>query len=72
MPVTKEQVHAAISAIQAIANAIKELGSVPSGQLYAVVMSHCSLSEYQKIIGILKNADLVSESMNVLTWKGAK
>lgn len=54
----------------AIAEAIRKLGTVPSGHLYASLMGHLSLDQYQQIIGRLKRAGLVSESYHELTWIG--
>jgi hypothetical protein len=72
MATTKEQVGAAITAIKAIADAIRELGEVPSGHLYAQLMGKMSLADYTKVIDILKGATLVSESGNLLKWIGPK
>jgi hypothetical protein len=55
----KEQVKAAITIVAAVAEAIRELGSIPS-----------DLSGYTKIIETLKNAGLVAEQNNLLTWVG--
>lgn len=65
---TKAQ--AAVQTIMAVADAIKELGSVPSGRLYANLVGVMELSTYQTIIGILKNTKLITESGNVLSWVG--
>lgn len=65
---TKPQ--AAVQTIMAVADAIKELGSVPSGRLYANLVGMMELSTYQTIIGILKKTKLISESNNVLSWVG--
>lgn len=71
-PITAEQINAGLKKVQAIAEAIRELGAVPSGHLYAQVMGHLSESEYQKIIGILKGAGLVVETnAHMLVWKEA-
>lgn len=67
---TKEQIHAAIQATAAVAEAIRELGSVPSGHLYAQLCGKLELGAYQGIIRTLKGAGLVSEKNNVLTWVG--
>ncbi len=69
---TAEQVTAGIRMAAAVAEAIRDLGSVPSGHLYARLMGHMSLETYNKIITILKNAKLVEESNHLLTWVGPK
>ncbi len=67
--VTKTQVVAALQTLAAVAEAIRELGSVPSGHLYAQLMpSGMTLSTYQAIIGKLRRAGLITESNNLLTW----
>ena len=66
--ITGQQTKAAINAVLAISEAIRELGSVPSGHLDARVMGHMNLQSYEGIIRILKNAGLVSESANLLIW----
>ncbi len=56
-----------------IAEAIRALGSVPSGHLYARLMSHFSFEEYEQLIGILKSAKLVKEEeSHLLVWIGAE
>ena len=68
--VSKEQVRAAVSAVAALAEAVRGLGEVPSGVLYANVMGSLSLDQYQQAIGILKRAGLVEETGHVLRWVG--
>lgn len=69
--ITKEQLTGAIEIIRAVADAIKELGSVPSGHLYANLMRYLSYSKYMNIIEILKNAKLIEENdFHLLTWIG--
>ena len=43
---------------------------VPSGVLYAHVMSYMSLETYQRIVAALKREKLVTESAHELTWVG--
>jgi hypothetical protein len=54
----------------AIAEAIRELGSVPSGHLYARLMGQLAIEEYNAIIAVLKGAELVTEEAHVLSWIG--
>lgn len=49
---------------------IQEVGHVPSGELYARVMSHMNLETYNAVISALKHGKLVTESAHVLTWIG--
>jgi len=66
----KEQVKAAIEVVLAIANAIRELREVPSGQLYAQLMGYLSLDQYQVIINNLKQAKLIKVESHLITWIG--
>lgn len=65
---TKTQVNAAVNTVIAIAEAIRELKSVPSGHLYARVMSHMSLETYESVINTLKNAGVIKETNSELIW----
>lgn len=70
---TPEQTKSALSLVTAVGDAIHDLGSVPSGHLYARLMGHLTLSQYQSIIDLLKRAELVKEDgMHLLTWIGPK
>ena len=61
---------AALDAIVTVGEAIKALGSVPSGHLYAQLMPYMSLETYNKIIAILVRAGGVKEERHLLTWIG--
>ena len=69
---TREQVHAAIEAVKAIAETIRKLGEVPSGHLYARLMgAGMSLETYHQIIATLKRAGLIEElPSHLLRWTG--
>lgn len=67
---TEAQVTAAIRAVAAIGDAIRELGSVPSGELYARLMGHLDIDQYQRIIDTLKRTGLVAELGHVIKWIG--
>ena len=66
MTATKEEVT--FQMVLAIAEAIRSLGAVPSGHLYARVMDKLSLDQYNQIIGILKKHRLISETHYKLKW----
>jgi hypothetical protein len=67
---TPQQITAAIMKVKAVADAIRELGQVPSGHLFAQLSSALDITEYEAIIRTLKNAGLVSESAHLLRWVG--
>lgn len=66
------QVRGAVAVVVAVAEAIRELGSVPNGHLYARLMGHMDLETYNKIIDILKKGGLVKEENHLLTYIGPK
>lgn len=57
---------------EAIGTAIRSLGSVPSGHLYAHLCGKLSMGSYNNIIAILKNSKLVEERSSILIWVGPK
>lgn len=59
---------AALEVTMLIADAIRELGSVPSGHLYASVMGHLDLETYNKVIEVLVSAGVVKVESHLLTW----
>ncbi len=67
-----EKTKAVIHVTVAVADAIRSLGEVPSGLLYARLMDRMSLDVYTKVIGILKRSKFVRESNNVLYWEGPR
>lgn len=67
---TPDQVKAMLGAVHALAEAIRDLGSVPSGHLYARVCGHLSLEAYTTFIGVLKKAGQVEEKNHLLIWVG--
>lgn len=67
-----KQLAAQANVVAAIAEAIRELGSVPSGHFYAQVCGKLDLQSYDAVIALLKRAGLVSEHNHVLSWTGPK
>lgn len=71
MTVTKEQIVASIKVVAAVAEAIRELKSVPSGHLYArLAATGMSLQSYHNVIDTLKRAGLVTSYNHLLEWVG--
>lgn len=64
------QEKAALQIVLAVGEAIKELGSVPSGHLYARLMGHMSLEVYNKVIALLVKTGAVKQENHLLTWVG--
>ena len=65
---TTTQIQGAIKVVAAIAETIRELGSIPSGHLYAQLMGRMTIEQYNGVIDTLKNAGLVREESHLLIW----
>lgn len=61
---TEAEIRAGLRQVATIAEAIRELGSVPSG--------HLSLESYNKVIAMLVETKLVSQDHYMLTWIGGE
>lgn len=68
--VTPAELKATILIVKAVADAIKELGEVPSGHLYARLQGTLSLNTYNRVIDFLKKAKLITVQNHLITWKG--
>jgi hypothetical protein len=66
----KKTMLAALSMVMAIGDAIKELGSVPNGVLYANICGHIPYGAYMQSIAILEQSGVITQKNNVLTWVG--
>jgi len=70
-PVTPEQ--ALVFITEAVAESIHDLGSVPSGYLYAQVMGYMSVHMYTTILDALIKAKLIKiDKKHLITWIGPK
>jgi len=65
---TTTQIQGTIKVVAAIAETIRELGSIPSGHLYAQLVGRMTLEQYNGVIDTLKNAGLVREEAHLLIW----
>jgi hypothetical protein len=64
---------AALLVLTAVAETIRELGSVPSGHLYATLMGRMDFEAYTKMLDTLKGAGLITESRShELVWIGPR
>lgn len=70
MSANKDQIQAAFNAMREVAETIREMKRVPSGILWAQLMGKMDFTAYEKMIGMLKRAELVRESGHVLEWIG--
>ena len=65
---TEAQKQAAVKVVEAISEAIEELGEVPSGHLYARLMGHMSIDTYNSIIGVLQKLGRIKVEHHLITW----
>lgn len=70
METTKQQIDGAVQVIAAIANTIRSLGKIPSGKLYARIMDRVTIEQYDRILDILKNAELIEVKHHEIAWIG--
>jgi hypothetical protein len=70
LPPNARETEGTIKIVAAVAEAIRELGTVPSGHLYAHLMGRMTLEQYNRIIVCLKGTGLVTESAHLLKWVG--
>jgi hypothetical protein len=54
----------------AIAECIRSLGTVPSGEIYAMVMNVLPLDEYNKMIAALVKIGAIENDGHLLKWVG--
>ena len=63
--------HAAVNATFALAEAIRELGEIPAGHLYARLMNVMDLNQFDALIDILCQAGVVERTpAHLLRWIG--
>lgn len=58
---------ALVETLKALYEAILASGGIPSGHLYARLMGHMTLDQYNTLIGLLKTYGMVTESGYFLT-----
>ena len=65
---TANQLKAGFKALQALAEAIRELKQIPSGHLYARVMNYMDINAYEKAISLLCNSGVIRKNGDLLVW----
>jgi len=67
----EQKMKAAVEIMKAVASAVKDLGSIPSGHLYAQLMGRMSLDSYEKMTGVLQRMGIISIDRNhLVTYTG--
>lgn len=68
----KARMQAGFTLLHAIAETIRFLGEVPSGDIYARLAGRITLGDYEQAISILKRSGLVTETRShLLRWNKA-
>lgn len=66
---TKQQVAAVLEIVRAVADTIRDAGSVPNGTIYAALMAKgATLDQHNQIIAMLVRSGLVRQSGDMLHW----
>jgi hypothetical protein len=67
----EQKMKAAVEIMKAVASAIKGLGTIPSGHLYAQLMGRMSLDSYEKMLSALQRMGIVSiDGNHLVTYIG--
>ena len=61
---------AALMIIRAVADAVRDLGQVPEGELYAAIMGHLSLDAFNRVLEILKRGGMIQVRGHLVIWTG--
>ena len=65
----KARMQAGFTLLHAIAETIRFLGEVPSGEIYARLSGRITLGDYERAVSILKRSNLVTETRShLLRW----
>ena len=68
----QQKFDAAIKLVAIFAHAIRALGKVTEGELYAHTMQYVNLETFQSIMRILVSQKYIKIENHVVTWKGAR
>ena len=71
-PAQQEQARAVVQMADAIREAIDALGEVPAGHLYARLCDRLSLTDFNRLIGLLVSAGKVERRGDLLVSKNPK
>jgi hypothetical protein len=64
----KKQAMKLVEVMGAVASVIKEVGSIPSGHLYAQLMGKMSFETYQDMIETMERLNVISVKNNLITY----
>ncbi len=67
---TVQQVQSAFQVCAALAEAIREVREIPSGELYGQILGVCDLETFEGAIRLLVRSSLVTRRGQVLVWSG--
>lgn len=64
----KEQAMKLVEVMGIVASVIKEVGSIPSGHLYAQLMGKMSFETYQDMIATMERLNVISVKNHLITY----
>jgi hypothetical protein len=67
---TTEQIAAYLGCIRAMIDAVRDAGRIPSGHMYAVLMGHMTLHQYETLVQKVVSTGLVRLDGDELVWVG--
>lgn len=67
---TRASLKAGLDLVMLFANAIREVGQIPEGTLYAQAMVHMDLATFESAMRMLERCELVTRQNHLLTWIG--
>lgn len=72
MTFTKEQRLAVLELVHAVGELIREVGPIPSGELYARLAPGMNLPTYQALLASLEESKLIRVRNHLISWTGPK
>lgn len=71
MTIDRPSLKSGLDLVMLFANAIRDVGQMPEGKLYAQVMGHMDLATFRSAVDMLIRCELVKrDALHVLTWIG--
>jgi hypothetical protein len=67
---TPAEISAALGMTAAVAEAIRAAGEIPEGTLYAMLVGKVTIGGFQRMIGVLRGAGLISVTNHLCRWTG--
>ena len=66
----QQKIESAIAIVNAIEEAIQQMGAIETSKLYTILMPKMSYNQFNAIKNALINTDKIHEKNNILYWYG--